>query len=115
MLDQRRARLAENGEDISDARFEDIMLRGITSNDDYIRNTSYRDPKFRWKDVQTTMRRMYIDVLPRKEKSRDVGWPGQLITPPPPPRVNFGLSTVTNPDIASLSALTSRMSHQYPL
>ena len=41
-LYERRARLTENGEAISDERFQDIMLRGITIGYDYIRDTSYR-------------------------------------------------------------------------
>ena len=41
-LYERRARLTENGEAISDERFQDIMLRGITIDYDYIRDTSYR-------------------------------------------------------------------------
>ncbi|CAN0243826.1 unnamed protein product [Laminaria digitata] len=73
LLDQRRARLAENGEVISDERFEDIMLRGITSSYDYIRNTSYRDPNFGRKDKQSTMRRMYIDDLSRKGTPKVAG------------------------------------------
>ena len=73
LLDQRRARLAENEEVISDKRFEDIMLRGITSDFDYIRNTSYRDPNFGLKDTQSTMRRMYIDDLSCKDKPKIAG------------------------------------------
>ena len=43
LLDERRARLSETGEVISDERFEDNMLQGITSDYDYRRNISYRD------------------------------------------------------------------------
>ena len=56
LLDERRARLAENGEAISAERFEDTTLRGITSDYDFIRNTSYCDPTFGLKGMQSTMR-----------------------------------------------------------
>ena len=117
LLQQRRARLAENGEVISDDSFEDIMLRCITSDYDCILSTSYRDPNFGLKDTQSTMRRMYIDDLSRNDKPKvaDLGRPCQLVTPSPPPKVNFGVSTVTNPDTASRSALILRMRHRYPL
>ena len=49
------------------------MLRGITSNDDYIRNTSYRDPNLGLKDMQSTMHRMSIDDLSRKDKPKVAG------------------------------------------
>ena len=49
------------------------MLRGITSDYDYIRNTSYHDPSFGLKDMQSTMRRMYIDGLSRKDKRKVAG------------------------------------------
>ena len=59
LLDERRARLAENGEVISDERFEDIVLRGVSSDHDYIPNTSYRDPNVGLKCMRSTKRRMY--------------------------------------------------------
>lgn len=58
---------------ISDERFEDITLRGITSDYDYIRNTSYRDPKFGLKGMQSTMRRTYIDDVSRKGTPKVAG------------------------------------------
>ncbi|CAM9621858.1 unnamed protein product [Laminaria digitata] len=78
LLDHRRARLAENGGLISDERFEDRMLRGLTSDYDYIRNTSYRDPNFGLKDMQSTMRRMYIDDLSRKGTPKVAGRGGAM-------------------------------------
>lgn len=49
------------------------------------------------------------------QRPRNVRWPCSLITPPPPPTVDFGVATATNPGTAGLSVLTSNMSHRQPL
>lgn len=73
LLDERRARLAETGEGISDETIDDIVLRGITSGIDYISNTSYRDENSGLKDMQPTMHRMCINPPSRKRKPMVAG------------------------------------------
>lgn len=78
LLDERRDRFTEIRKIVSD-RFEDSMLEGITNNFDYIRNTSCRDPDSGLKEIPSTMRRMCVDNLSRKDKVQGGGtWSGYV-------------------------------------
>ena len=76
LLDQRRVRLRENGEVISDERFEDIILRGITS-DTIISAT----PAIATRNLDgRTCRRQCVECIStscRARKSRGT-WGGQV-------------------------------------
>ena len=57
------------------------MLRGITSDYDYIRNTSYRDPNFVLKDMQFTMRRIYRRPVSHGQAKGRGTWGGYVSSP----------------------------------
>ena len=48
---------------ISDYRYEDIVLHAISSDYEYVRNKRYSDRTFDLDDIRTTMSNMYIDNL----------------------------------------------------
>ena len=60
-----RGRLHEMGEKISDERFEDILLQGLTDDYEFIKMTSFHSPNFGVNEVQSMMRSLYIDRLRR--------------------------------------------------
>ncbi|CAN0505479.1 unnamed protein product, partial [Laminaria digitata] len=60
-----RGRLHEMGEKISDERFEDILLQGLTNDYEFVKMTSFHSPNFGIDDIQSTMRNLYIDGLSR--------------------------------------------------
>lgn len=66
ILEQRCARLMKSGE-VSDDRFQDIILRGITSD---------RDTDVGLKGMQATIRRMDVDGLKRKNNTPECGGGG---------------------------------------
>ncbi|CAN0393143.1 unnamed protein product, partial [Laminaria digitata] len=53
------------GERISDERFEDILLQGLTDDYEFVKMTSFHSPNFRIDDIQSMMRNLYIDRLSR--------------------------------------------------
>ena len=60
-MEDLRVRLKEMGEVISGERFEDIILHAITTDYDYVRPTSFRERDFGLKEINLTMRNMFID------------------------------------------------------
>ncbi|CAM9090813.1 unnamed protein product [Laminaria digitata] len=53
------------GERISDERFEDILLQGLTGDYEFVKMTSFHSPNFGIDDIQSMMRSLYIDRLSR--------------------------------------------------
>ncbi|CAN0557693.1 unnamed protein product, partial [Laminaria digitata] len=51
-----RGRLHEMGEKISDERFEDILLQGLTDDYEFVKMTSFHSPNFGIDDIQSMMR-----------------------------------------------------------
>ena len=60
-----RGRLHKMGEKISDERFEDILLQGLTDDDEFVEMTSFHSPIFGINEIQSMMRNLYIDRLSR--------------------------------------------------
>ena len=55
-----RGRLNEMGEKISDERFEDILLQGLTDDYDVVKMTSFHSPNFGINEIQSMMTNLYI-------------------------------------------------------
>ncbi|CAN0354986.1 unnamed protein product, partial [Ectocarpus sp. 4 AP-2014] len=64
-MENLRERLKDMGAIISDERFEDIILQAISTDYDYVRQTSFRVRDFGLEEIKTTMKNMYIDRLSR--------------------------------------------------
>ena len=60
-----RGQLHEMGEKISDERFEDILLQGLTDDYEFTKMTSFHSPNFGINEIQSIMRNLYIDRLSR--------------------------------------------------
>lgn len=60
-----RAELYDMGEPVSDATYEDILVRGFTSEYDTLKMSIYRDPTYTLDQIQLTMRNFYLDELSR--------------------------------------------------
>ena len=68
-----RVRLKDMGDVISDERFDDIILRAITTDYDYVQQTSFRERVFGLKEIKSTMKNLFIDILSRSWTKRIVG------------------------------------------
>ena len=55
------------GEPISDRRFKDICVQGLTAEYMDINLMMYRDPTFDIEQMQSTMRHLFLDDLPRND------------------------------------------------
>ena len=53
------------GEKISDERFEDILLQGLTDDYEFVKMTSFHSPNFGNNEIQSMTRNLYIDRLSR--------------------------------------------------
>ena len=71
-MDDLRQRLAEMGEVVSDERYEDIILQGITNDYDCVREASYRERDFDIERIQFMMRNLHTDSLSRAPSSTEV-------------------------------------------
>ena len=60
-----RGQLHEMGEKISDERFEDILVQGLTDVFEFVEMMSFHSPNFGIGDIQSMMRNLYIDRLSR--------------------------------------------------
>ena len=69
----RRVRLKDMGEVISDECFENIIVHTITMDYDYVRQISFRERDFGFKEIKSTMRNMSIDSLSRSLTKRIAG------------------------------------------
>ena len=54
---------------MTDRRFKDIVVQGFTPEYESIKLMMYRDPTFDVAQIQTTMRRMYLDNLSRSKEA----------------------------------------------
>ena len=72
-IEDLRVRLKDMGEVISAERFEDIILHTITTDYDYVRQTSFRERDFGLKEIKSTMRNMFINSLSRSFTKRIAG------------------------------------------
>ena len=60
-----RGLLHKMGEKISDERFEDILLQGLTDDYEFVKMTSFHSQNFGIHEIQSMMRNLYIDRLSR--------------------------------------------------
>ena len=64
-LTEIRGQLHEMGEKVSDERFEDILLQGLTDDYEFVKMTSFHSPNFGIDVIKSMMRNLYIDRLSR--------------------------------------------------
>ena len=62
-LMEMRGRLHQMGEKVSDERFEDILLQGLTDDYEFVKMTSFHSPNFGVDEIQPMMRNLYMDRL----------------------------------------------------
>ena len=69
-----RGELEKMGEPITDRRFKDICIQGITDEYNDVKLLVFRDPTFALDQIQSTMRNIYLDAQSRKgSKGRIAG------------------------------------------
>ena len=69
-----RGELDKMGEPITDRRFKDICIQGITDEYNDVKLLVFRDPTFALDQIQSTMRNIYLDAQSRKgSKGRIAG------------------------------------------
>ena len=66
------------GEKISDERFEDILLQGLTDDYKFVKMTSFYSPNFN--EIQSMMRNLYIDQLSRPGHANNLAGKGAAMT-----------------------------------
>ena len=71
-LDEQRLRLADMGETLTDESYEDIILRALPKEYDFIRQQSYMNRNFGLTGIKTTATNMFIDDLSRKSSASAV-------------------------------------------
>ena len=57
-----QGRLHEMGEKLSDERFEDILLQGLTDDCEFVKMTSFHSPNFGTDEIQIIMRNLYQGI-----------------------------------------------------
>ena len=57
------------GEPMTDRRFKDILVQGITDEYDVVKFQIYRDSSFGLNDIQKTMRHLYLDAKSRSSET----------------------------------------------
>ncbi|CAB1105631.1 unnamed protein product [Ectocarpus sp. CCAP 1310/34] len=75
-MDDLRLRLEDMGEKIPDESYEDVLLRALSKEYYFIRQTSHKDRTFGLTEIRTTMVNMYIDELSRKSSGPSVAGRG---------------------------------------
>ena len=68
-LDEQRVRLADMGETLTDESFEDIILRALPKEYDFVRQQSHMNRNFGLTGIKTTATHMFIDDLSRKSSA----------------------------------------------
>ena len=58
------------GENISNRRFKDIMVQGLTTDCREVKMIAYRHRKMGLEEIQSTMRSMYLDDMSRRNNYR---------------------------------------------
>ncbi len=81
-----RDQVENMGEPITDRKFKDIMVQGLTEEYKDIKLMMYRDPLFTIEQIQSTMRHLYLDNLSRRntKESRIAGRGAAMIAEPTP-------------------------------
>ena len=75
-MENLRVRLIDMGEVISDERFEDIILHAITTDYDYVRQTSFRERDFGLKEIESTMKnvhRQFVSLFDQAHRGEGSG------------------------------------------
>ena len=75
-LDEQRLRLADMGEMLTDESYEDIILRALPKEYDFVRQQSYMNRNFGLIGIKTTAISMFIDDLSRKSSASAVAGRG---------------------------------------
>ena len=75
-----RGPLHEMGEKISDERFEDILLQGLTNDYEFVKMTSFHSPNFAINEIQSMMKHLYIDRLSKPGYVNQLASRGAAIT-----------------------------------
>lgn len=75
-MDETRLRLKDMGEIFPDESYEDLLLRALPKEYDFVRQTSHRDRSFGLAEIRTTVTNMYIDELSRKSSTPSVSGRG---------------------------------------
>ena len=75
-LDEQRLRLADMGETLTDESYEDIILRALPKEYDFVRQQSHMNRKFGLTVIKTTAINMFIDDLSRKSSTSAVAGRG---------------------------------------
>ena len=78
-LDEQRLRLADMGETLTDESYEDIILRALPKEYDFIRQQSHMNRNFGLTGIKTTALNMFIDDLSRTPSSSAVAGRGVAI------------------------------------
>ena len=60
------------GEKISDERFEDILLQGLTDDYEFVKTTRFHSPNFGIDDIQSMTRNSHIDRLSRTDNANKI-------------------------------------------
>ena len=75
-LDEQRLRLADMGETPTDESYEDIILRALPKEYDFVRQQSHMNRNFGLTGIKTTSINMFIDDLSRKSSASAVAGRG---------------------------------------
>ena len=75
-LDEQRLRLADMGETLTYESYEDIILRALPKEYDFVRQQSHMNGNFGLTGVKTTAINMFINDLPRKSSASAVAGRG---------------------------------------
>ena len=71
-LDEQRLRLADMGETLTDESYEDIILRALPKEYDFVWQQSHMNRNFGLRGIKTTATNMFIDDLSRKSSASAV-------------------------------------------
>ena len=71
-LDEQRLRLVDMGETLTDESYEDIILRALPKEYDFVRQQSHMNRNFGLTGIKTTATNMFIDDLSRKSSASAV-------------------------------------------
>ena len=78
-LDEQRLRLAGMGETLTDESYEDIILRALPEEYDFIWQQSQMNRNFGLTSIRTTATNMFIDDLSRKSSASAVAGRGVAV------------------------------------
>ena len=58
------------GKPMTDRRFKDILVQGLTNENDAVKFQIYRDSSIDPDDIRKTMRHLYLDAKSRRSEAR---------------------------------------------